>query len=128
MVKAKPVRDDGKFDAEATRAVLLADRERLTAERESVRAGLAEVIRDSTPGQGDDQADTGAKTFGREQEQVLLGRVGDALAQTELALSRLDAGTYETCESCGERIGAARLEAFPRATLCVDCKAREERR
>ncbi len=29
---------------------------------------------------------------------------------------------------CGQPIGKARLQAFPRATLCVDCKQREERR
>ena len=28
----------------------------------------------------------------------------------------------------GEAIGKARLQAFPRATLCVTCKQREERR
>jgi hypothetical protein len=32
------------------------------------------------------------------------------------------------CESCGQPIGKARLLAFPRATLCVACKQRQERR
>jgi RNA polymerase-binding transcription factor len=32
------------------------------------------------------------------------------------------------CGSCGQPIGKARLQAFPRATLCVACKQREERR
>ena len=41
---------------------------------------------------------------------------------------RIADGTYGTCESCGLPIGKMRLEAFPRATLCVDCKQREERR
>ena len=31
-------------------------------------------------------------------------------------------------ESCGKPIPTARLQAFPSATLCVTCKAREERR
>ena len=43
-------------------------------------------------------------------------------------LARIAAGTFGTCESCGEAIGKARLQAFPRATLCVECKQREERR
>jgi len=46
----------------------------------------------------------------------------------ERALARIDAGTYGVCESCGKPIGKARLLAFPRATLCVPCKQREERR
>jgi hypothetical protein len=37
-------------------------------------------------------------------------------------------GTYGICESCGEPIGKMRLMAFPRATLCMTCKQREERR
>ena len=32
------------------------------------------------------------------------------------------------CESCGNPIGKMRLMAFPRATLCMSCKQREERR
>jgi DnaK suppressor protein len=52
----------------------------------------------------------------------------DLLSQVERALQRLDDGTYGVCESCGNPIGKARLQAFPRATLCVSCKQREERR
>jgi len=50
------------------------------------------------------------------------------LEQNEQALSRIDAGTYGVCGSCGQPIGKARLMAFPRAVLCVRCKQREERR
>jgi RNA polymerase-binding protein DksA len=110
------------------RAALVHEHARLSSERESLQAGLDEVIRDSASGSGDDQADSGAKTFGREQEQVLLDRVAEAMDQTERAMARVDEGSYGNCESCGQPIGAARLEAYPRATLCVSCKQREERR
>ena len=43
------------------------------------------------------------------------------------ALARIDAGTYGICESCGKPIGKLRLQAFPRATLCMACKQAEER-
>lgn len=52
----------------------------------------------------------------------------DMLEQTTRALARIDAGTFGRCDSCGEAIGKARVQAFPRATLCVSCKQREERR
>ncbi len=52
----------------------------------------------------------------------------ELLAQNERALARMANGTYGICESCGNPIGKARLQAFPRATLCVQCKQREERR
>lgn len=110
------------------RAALVEEHARLVLERNALQAGLQEVIRDSAAGSGDDQADSGAKTFGREHEQVLLDRVAEAVDQTERAIARIDEGTYGDCESCGDPIGAARLEAYPRATLCVSCKQRQERR
>lgn len=79
-------------------------------------------------GSGDDQADAGSKTFEREHELSLANNSRDLLAQVQRALGRLDNDTYGVCESCGRPIGKARLQAFPRATLCVSCKQREERR
>ena len=68
------------------------------------------------------------KAYEREHELALTHNARELLAQTERALARIEEGTYGTCESCGEPIGKARLQAFPRATLCVECKQREERR
>ena len=75
-----------------------------------------------------DQADVGAKTYEREHELSLTYNARDLLVQTERALDRIESGIYGVCESCGKPIGKARLQAFPRATLCVSCKQREERR
>lgn len=98
----------------------------LTAEIAKAESQIAEG--DSTDGAGDDQADVGAKTYEREHEMSLAYNSRDLLVQNERALQRIDAGTYGVCESCGKPIGKARLQAFPRATLCVTCKQREERR
>ena len=81
----------------------------------------------STEGSGD-EADAGSKTFEREHEMSLANNSRDLLVQVERALGRLDAGTYGRCENCGNAIPKPRLQAFPRATLCVSCKQREERR
>ena len=83
---------------------------------------------DVTQGAGDDQADAGAKTYEREREIALTLNARDLVAQNERAVARIDAGTYGVCESCHKPIGKERLQAFPRATLCVACKQREERR
>ena len=48
--------------------------------------------------------------------------------QIQQALRMLDEGTYGFCENCGRPIGKLRLAAFPRATMCVSCKQRQERR
>ncbi|MGI8533075.1 MAG: TraR/DksA family transcriptional regulator [Geodermatophilaceae bacterium] len=77
---------------------------------------------------GDDQADAGSKTFEREHEMSLAKNRRDLIIQFEHAVERIEAGRYGLCESCGKSIAKARLQAFPGATLCVECKQREERR
>lgn len=85
-------------------------------------------MRDSGAGAGDDDADTGTKNITREHEMSLAANAREMLEQTERALLRLDAGTYGLCEVCGKPIGKARMQAFPRATLCVEDKQKQERR
>lgn len=103
------------------------DASRLAGELAAAEAGLADLIRDSGDGAGDDQADAGSKTFEREHEMSLANNARDMLLQVEHALARLANGTYGACENCGTPIGKGRLQAFPRATLCLACKQAEER-
>ncbi|MDQ2850765.1 MAG: TraR/DksA family transcriptional regulator, partial [Actinomycetota bacterium] len=60
-------------------------------------------------------------------EAVVLANERLLLQQTGAALQRIQDGTYETCESCTNPIGAARLQAFPRATMCLHCRELAER-
>jgi DnaK suppressor protein len=107
---------------------LAAEAAELRAEIDRAESDIADRLGDAVGDAGDDQADIGAKAFEREHELALTHNARELLAQTERALARIEAGTYGVCESCGEPIGKARLQAFPRATLCVACKQREERR
>lgn len=91
-------------------------------------AELSGLMKDSGDGAGQDQADMGATSFERDHELTVLNSERDKLAQIERALVAIGEGSYGICESCGEPIGKMRLMAFPRATLCVTCKQREERR
>jgi RNA polymerase-binding transcription factor len=100
----------------------------LRADLAKAASDIAERLTDSVRDAGDDQADAGTKAFEREQELAFTQNAQDLLDQGERALARIDAGTYGVCESCGKPIGKARLLAFPRATLCVECKQREEHR
>jgi DnaK suppressor protein len=108
-------------ELESEAAILLADLARAASD-------IAELLVDAVHDAGDDSADAGTKAFEREHELSLTQNAQDLLDQGERALARIDAGTYGVCESCGKPIGKARLLAFPRATLCVACKQREERR
>jgi DnaK suppressor protein len=107
---------------------LVADAAELRDEIYRAESDIADRLGDSVSDAGDDQADIGAKTYEREHELSLTYNARDLLVQTERALARIETGTYGSCESCGEPVGKARLKAFPRATLCVSCKQREERR
>ncbi len=100
----------------------------LRADIGKAESDIADRLSDAVGDAGDDQADVGAKTYEREHDLALALNSRELLAQTERALARITSGTYGICESCGEPIGKARLQAFPRATLCVTCKQREERR
>jgi DnaK suppressor protein len=100
----------------------------LHAEIDRADSDIADRLGDSISDAGDDLADIGAKAFEREHELSLTYNARELLSQTERALARIDSRSYGSCDSCGEPIGKARLQAFPRATLCVRCKQREERR
>jgi len=112
----------------AVRAELQHEVSRLRAEIAEAEQDLADLLRDSGEGAGDDQADAGTKTFEREHEMSLANNSRDMLLQAERALQRIADGSYGVCEVCGNPIGKARLQAFPRATLCLSCKQLEERR
>lgn len=110
------------------RGELEAEIAELRGEIDKAETEIAERMGNAVADAGDDPADAGAKTFAREHELALTHNSRELLSQNERALARITDGSYGVCESCGEPIGKARLQAFPRATLCVACKQREERR
>jgi DnaK suppressor protein len=129
---ALPVRPGEKPWSEAelkkVRQQLLDEVEGLRAEIAQAESQIADRLGDAVGDAGDDQADAGAKTFQREHELALTQHARDLLELSEHALTRMESGEFGSCASCGQPIGKARLQAFPRATLCVTCKQREERR
>jgi RNA polymerase-binding transcription factor len=126
---AKPRRARSAAETEKIRLALNERLVELVTEYDSMMAELNDLQRDRLgDSAGDDQADTGTKTFEREQEISLANGIRDRVTQVERALERLDDGHYGYCERCGNPIPAERLAAFPSVTLCVTCKQLEERR
>ena len=117
-------------DTERLRAALLEERER-------VEKAIAN-LRDGHPGSLDDEieevagtndnnlAQTATATLGREIDYTLGENSGEILTRIDAALARIDGGTYGTCSTCGQEISAARLEAYPWASLCIDCRRQAE--
>jgi RNA polymerase-binding transcription factor len=111
------------------RGALTARRDELQADYDQSLTEITELQRERlADSAGDDQADTGTKTFEREQEITLANNLLERITQVERAIDRLGEGNYGWCERCGNAIPVERLAAFPSATLCVSCKSLEERR
>lgn len=93
-------------------------RDDLTAERDR----LASQIDALEPGSGqvdDNFADSGQVAAEQGENQALAAQLRSELEEVELALQKLDDGTYGRCETCGEPITPARLEAMPAARFCI---------
>jgi DnaK suppressor protein len=74
--------------------------------------------------QFDDESGEGAGiSVELDRGRALLAQLRLKLAETEEALSRIDAGSYGSCQSCQRPISPERLEALPTARSCVHCKA-----
>lgn len=129
---ALPVRPGEEPWTEAELAEVRAELEtaaaELRAETDQSGAAIAGLLGESATEAGDDEADASSKVYEREHELSISNNARALLEQTEHALARIAAGTYGVCETCGKAVGKARLQAFPRATLCVECKQKQERR
>ncbi|MDO5735504.1 MAG: TraR/DksA C4-type zinc finger protein [Propionibacteriaceae bacterium] len=110
------------------RNTLTEELERLEKKIAVTEAELSDILKGGTDGAGRDPADLGSSNFERDQEVALAQNAREMADQARLALHLFDEGNYGLCEVCGNPIGKGRLQVFPRATLCVTCKQREERR
>lgn len=127
-----PVRDgDEPWTADEVREIIDAlesDVHRMGTALAKAENDLADLMKQGNDGAGMDTIDVGSSQFERDQEISVTRNARAVYDQSKLALQLLDEGTWGTCESCGKAVGKARLQAFPRATMCVKCKQREERR
>jgi DnaK suppressor protein len=110
---------------------LLVERARLMKEMGHLESTVLKVNpRDSAgdlSGYSFHMADAGTDAYEREKAFQFASTEGRLLMDLNEALRRLYGGEYGTCESCGNAIAKARLEAMPTARLCRDCKEKEER-
>jgi len=104
------------------RSRLESERKRLTEELEQLKSTVrpADERREGSPfGKREEEA---TESFELEKRLTLEKRIRAQLAEVEHALSKFEDGTYGFCDSCGQPIDPARLEALPQANLCLPCK------
>lgn len=106
------------------RARLESEQKRLNEELKQLKSSVrpADERREGSPfGKREEEA---TESFELERRLTLEKRLRDQLADVEHALQKFEDGSYGLCDSCGKPIDPARMEALPRASLCLDCKAR----
>ena len=94
----------------------------LVAERDRLRAEIAEGIVAPGPMTYGSQAAAASQVFEQQRDLALRDKNQQRLAAVEAALGRLDEGTYGTCVRCGEPIASERLGALPWASHCIGCQ------
>jgi DnaK suppressor protein len=114
------------IDANRFRTALLEERSRVAAAREYIHAETPPASGDrGEPALDEHLADNASDTLGREIDYTLEENAEHVLWEIDHALTRIEEGTFGRCETCGEEIGAERLEAIPYATQCIACKRRD---
>jgi RNA polymerase-binding transcription factor DksA len=102
---------------------LLGDpRQALLAERDRVRADVAEAIVAPGPMTYGSQAAAASQVFEQQRDLALRDHNSTHLAAVEAAIGRLDDGSYGTCVRCENAIAPERLDALPWAAYCIDCQ------
>ena len=104
-----------------TESVPSSVRASLESERDHLRAQLDELATGTDASMSFDEnfADSGQVAAEQGEAHALSGSLREQLDVVESALAKLDDGTYGTCETCGDAIAAARLEAMPATRFCI---------
>ena len=107
-------------------AALADQRALLEEERSTLCQRLAELGFGQSESLTFDQnfADSSQVTAERAEVGALATSLQESLDEVDDALRKMDAGTYGTCEGCGQPIAAARLEAKLTARLCMECASK----
>ncbi len=118
-----PVLD--KFLSEQV-ALLEQERQTYTEQAEALKAEADQLAQEMEPGDiqfDEESGEGGTMNIDRERDLALSAQARAAVDEIDHALAKIQAGTYGTCERCGQPIPKARLKALPYARLCVGCKS-----
>lgn len=113
-----------KKDLEKFKKLLEDEKRKIMRHLEDLEEDAEEDL-DITSGVGD-QLDQASLEINQANLQKIGKREAYLVKKIDLALEKIESGSYGECEMCGEEIGMARLMARPVAQLCIDCKTEQE--
>jgi len=110
------------------RTLLTREIARLKVEASTATQHALDHARDRAFRDGADETDHSLGQTILDEEAALAEQCATRLASYRHALTRLQDGSYGTCEQCQRQIHPQRLLAIPRATECMDCASRRSRK
>lgn len=116
-----------KRQAKKFEKMLLAEREHLVKEMRQIGQDTLESRLSEASSDLISFAEAGTDNNERETALRLASGESRMLREVDEALERVKDGTYGVCVDCEKPIPVKRLEAFPSAKRCVECKSRYEK-
>lgn len=113
------------------RQKLIDEKQRLMHQAEELTAEAETLAREREAGdtQFDEESGEGdTVNVERERDLLLSATARQVIEEIDDAFERIKRNKYGVCKPAGRKISLERLEAIPWAQVCVDCKARAERR
>jgi RNA polymerase-binding protein DksA len=113
------------------RQKLIDEKQRLLHQADDLSAEAEQLAREREAGdtQFDEESGEGdTVNVERERDLLLSATARQVVEEIDDALDRMKRNKYGVCKPAGRKIALERLEAIPWAQVCVDCKARAERR
>lgn len=115
------------IDVDHFRSLLLEERGRIESAIENLHKDHPGSLDDEVEETDNDPAESASATLDREMDYSLEENSTQVLQEIDAALKRIEDGTYGICTNGGGEIDPARLEAYPWASLCIECKREAER-
>lgn len=105
---------------------LLAEKSRLEEELGKIAKKKGKSFAPIYPDYGSEEDENAAEVEEYEIHLALDKNLEKLLSETLRAIARIESGDYGKCESCKKEIGYERMEAFPSATLCIECQSKKD--
>ncbi|MCC8165135.1 MAG: TraR/DksA C4-type zinc finger protein, partial [Planctomycetes bacterium] len=110
-----------KKEKEDIKATLIERRERLLA---GMRRELA-MQKERAESKVADEVDKATDAYDEDLSFEIAAANDQELKEIQVALEKIEKGTYGKCEICGCGISPFRLKILPSATTCVSCRGQE---
>src|SRR5258706_4421464 len=112
-----------KKDLKRFREILVEKKEEILKNAKKTLAEDMTLDADDMP----DEMDLASSEYLQSFQFRLRGREKTFLKKIDVALKKIDEGSFGMCEECNEPISMKRLEARPETGLCIRCKEDQER-